>query len=162
MKTLICMAITMFGGAESADQTIQIIPPGATPVTETKLLDDSDLLVTTRGYVIKKDEEKDPIRVGSWVSSVGKVIITETNYNAKGALHGQQRTFYPSGKLMTQVSYLDGRRHGISEFYSPEGVLLARGTFDNDNLDGESCKFDQKGKLIERKMYKNGVAEAGK
>ena len=156
----ICLAITTFGGAMAADESV---PPGATLVSETKPLDEgSGLQVTIHGYTVASVDGKGTVRIGLWASSVGDVKLQEMNYNSKGILHGQQRTFYPTGKLMMLETFLDGRRNGTSEWYSPEGVLIARSTFLNGSLDGESCEFDTKGKLTKRMMYKNGIAETGK
>lgn len=42
----------------------------------------------------------------------------------KGKVHGEVKTYYPDGKVMSEASYVDGKLQGLSKSYSPEGKVI--------------------------------------
>lgn len=55
--------------------------------------------------------------------------------------------YYPSGKVLTKTSYVNGKRHGVTEKYHENGTLYWKANFFEDKYHGIYTWFD----------YKNGV-----
>ena len=79
-------------------------------------------------------------------------------YNDKGELHGEQKTFYPSGAIKTQIVYEDGLLNGLKGLWDEEGNLLEESKYIKGKIEGRHFEKDQEGREIVYN-YKNNRRE---
>jgi len=98
-------------------------------------------------------EDSDSLFVQFYTLS-GK-IQTEGVLNKKMRV-GNWKYFYPTGKLMSEENYKDGKLDGEQLVYYPEGQVTEFSIYKNGLLDGVTSKYASNGTLIEEITYKNG------
>ncbi|MFZ4099607.1 MAG: toxin-antitoxin system YwqK family antitoxin [Chlamydiia bacterium] len=64
-------------------------------------------------------------------------LIARIPYD-RGALHGIEQHYYPSGSTQESIPYVKGLLHGTREAYSPNGELLQRQDFDQGQPHGHA------------------------
>jgi len=88
--------------------------------------------------------------------------LKTTKTYVEGRVLGDVCQYYSNGQLKSQV-YMkqDWNNHlwreGESKTWNAVGVLTSECNFVNDKLHGELKRWDDKGQLIEHKMFDNGV-----
>ena len=89
----------------------------------------------------------------------GKPIVKEIGqHNNEGALHGEQKIFYPNQTLKTVVSYADGKMHGKKALWDEQGYLVEEAHYVHGKLNGQFFAKDQSGREIIY-HYKNNKKE---
>lgn len=103
-------------------------------------------------------------------------LKTKINYN-NGAIEGELILYYPEGTMKKRQFFHDGLLNGIEEIWTPDGLLVVQAEYKNNlptgttkvwHANGQLAKevtfyghpqnfdmvtWDDKGKLIEKKLY---------
>ncbi len=66
---------------------------------------------------------------------------------------------YEDGKVHYEVDLKNGLKHGNFKEYYPDGTLKVRGRFKDDLPEGSWKYYDEKGNLIEEKLFDKGTEE---
>ena len=67
-----------------------------------------------------------------------------------------KKKFYPSGKLKSEQSYINGKLEGIGKGYYESGKLQWEETYKNGKLEGIAKGYYESGKLQAEANFKNG------
>jgi antitoxin component YwqK of YwqJK toxin-antitoxin module len=78
--------------------------------------EDNDCTIEIGQY---KDDEQD----GKWLSTNSKNIILKEDYYSEGTSIGESKAYYPSQKLRSIGSYVNGTLHGEWKYYYEDGNL---------------------------------------
>jgi hypothetical protein len=65
------------------------------------------------------------------------------------------RSFYPSKKVKSVVTYRDGRRNGLAQSYDEAGNLLLEINYVNDTKNGKSTRYYTGGAVFQTTEYKD-------
>ncbi len=79
-------------------------------------------------------------------------------YNPSGRMEGEQRTYYPSGRLHTVITYDDGELSGLKAMWDEEGNLLEEAHYINGKLTGRFFEKTRDGREVIY-HYKNNRRE---
>ena len=71
-----------------------------------------------------------------------------------GILNGLSFEYDPQGQLKAVYSYGNGKREGNTKKFEPDGGMLIL-TYSNDKLDGVSKRYNSKGNLISKAVFKD-------
>lgn len=93
--------------------------------------------------------------VGKWIyyHNKSKQIMSEENYNAKGELEGEKRTYYLSGTIASIVMYRSGKLQGESKSFSEQGKLISHFNYKDGELHGKAIVYDTKGNIKKEGVY---------
>ncbi|MFH2143115.1 MAG: toxin-antitoxin system YwqK family antitoxin [Bacteroidota bacterium] len=69
------------------------------------------------------------------------------------------KEFYPSGKLMKEVPYINNKMNGEVKIYYESGKLLAKLFVKNDKFEGKSIYFFKTGVIESEQFFKNNLLE---
>jgi len=85
-------------------------------------------------------------------------LIKEGEFH-KGKVFGFFNTYYPNGQIESKYHYIiDGRhsvQHGPFTNYYESGQIESEGNFNDGQFDGIFRDYDENGKLISKRLYKN-------
>jgi uncharacterized protein len=84
---------------------------------------------------------------------------------------GKERTYYSNGKIESEISYKNGKKHGPFKVWNSNGELNSEAYFENDSLVGRATHYYDNGKKnyesnrnnnyklhgLYRVWYRNGV-----
>lgn len=87
-----------------------------------------------------------------------EAIANLYQFNDKGELHGEQKTFYASGVTKTLICYENGVLHGLKGLWDENGNLLEESKYVKGKLEGRHFEKDQEGREIVY-HYKNNKRE---
>lgn len=86
---------------------------------------------------------------------IGVFLLAVTSVTAQDSI---QKTYYPSGKLMKEISYTGGKKNGIGKQYYESGKLMWETHYTNDKENGIGKDYYENGKLMFETPYTNGKA----
>jgi uncharacterized protein len=86
-----------------------------------------------------------------------KLIMEESDYKA-GKLHGEQKTFYSSGKKRFECSYVNDVREGKATLYYESGKIKEVGDYQAGLKTGTWAHYLENGKMEKRIQFKEGAA----
>lgn len=92
---------------------------------------------------------------GDYVDKYSNGVIRFSGFFRFGQRHGQWMAFYENGVLWSECFYDKGNRHGASKVYYPSGKLQYSGWFKNDKRDSLWFFYDEAGKEIDKRAYRN-------
>lgn len=72
-----------------------------------------------------------------------------------GVMHGPFRTFWNSGQVHEEATYVDGKEHGVTRQYDADGALI--GSYTMDHGTGVDLWFERAGVLAEERHYRDGL-----
>ncbi len=126
---------------------------------------------------VEADIPSAPVTQGALVSWSNDAIPPEHIYDAKdvvedadGVMHdkttgklvtGEVREYYPSGKLLTKVRYVDGLKHGRSIMFFQNGTLLSEAFYQDGKEKGEVAIFYANGDERVKVTFKDGAPVTG-
>jgi antitoxin component YwqK of YwqJK toxin-antitoxin module len=90
--------------------------------------------------------------------SENDTITAIENYKA-GKPHGIWKTFYPSGSLLEEYSFVNGIKTGPVKKYFTNGTIKYSGFYKNDTFDSTAVFFHLSGKPMVKGQYVNGLKE---
>ncbi len=95
-----------------------------------------------------KSKKKSDTTDGSkkYYSQDGKLKTELTILNGKR--HGVAKNYYKNGKLSLEMNYKNGKREGLSKRYYEDGTLYQETLYKDDKIDGERKKYKEDGKLM--------------
>ena len=121
--------------------------------------------------------EKNTIKQGRWVllgkDKKGKKykfyknsqIVEDGNYN-DGKKIGVWKSYHQTGKLESEIRYVNDEANGPAKFYNSDGRLTAEGNFKGKDFEGDYFIYDAEGNKIKRNSndkFKNSyLAFSGK
>lgn len=114
---------------------------------------------TASGALESKGYMKGKLREGKWLyyHPDGKSVMGEENY-VDGKLHGDYKTFYPTGEPTEITTYKNGKLHGNYKKYSIKGFLYQDFNYANGKLNGMAIYYSRKtGDLIKKGPYKDDL-----
>jgi antitoxin component YwqK of YwqJK toxin-antitoxin module len=76
-------------------------------------------------------------------------------HNSKGEMDGEQKMFYPDGKIQSIMTYKDGILHGKKALYNQEAEIIEEGYYDQGKLHGILRQVDQNGREVVCTYVKN-------
>jgi antitoxin component YwqK of YwqJK toxin-antitoxin module len=85
----------------------------------------------------------------------GKQIKAIALYNNKGALHGEQKSFYANGDLLSSIHYEDGLLHGKKVIFQEDGSSIEEAFYQKGKLHGVLKQKDASGKEVRCTYVKN-------
>ena len=93
------------------------------------------------------------------VSGLGPelVAVAERETRLKGQLHGPHSSWFESGKLKSESTYVNGEAEGTMVFYFPNGKKEIEGKVVNGNRDGVWFYFNEDGTIQLQMLYASGV-----
>src|ERR1700722_7639787 len=71
----------------------------------------------------------------------------------------QKKEFYPSGKLKSECTMVNGMKNGTMKAYDEDGHVTDEGHFINDTIEGEAKSFYPSGKVKQISYWKKGVLQ---
>jgi hypothetical protein len=71
-----------------------------------------------------------------------------------GVMHGPYRTFWDSGQVHEEATYVDGKEHGVTRQYDDAGALI--GSYTMNYGTGVDLWFERAGVLAEERHYLDG------
>ncbi len=74
-----------------------------------------------------------------------------------GLKNGKSERFYTDGKPFSLETYVNDTLNGPFKIWSPEGKLEMEGYYKNGNQSGLWITYDEKGNVIKKEKYNNGV-----
>lgn len=92
---------------------------------------------------------------GDYIDKYPNGVIRFNGFFRFGQRHGQWMAFYEDGVLWSECFYDKGLRHGSSKVYFPNGKLQYEGWFKNDLRDSLWLFYDETGKEIDKRAYRN-------
>lgn len=133
------------------------------PVIIKEYSDNSDLakvqFYTPSGVLESEGEMRGKEREGKWLfyHEDGKSIMSEENY-VNGKLHGEYKTFYPTGEPTEIAYYKNGLLHGNYKKYSIKGFLYQDFNYAEGKLNGMATYYSRKtGDLIKKGPFKDDL-----
>lgn len=87
-------------------------------------------------------------------------IKSKTNFK-QNLLDGTVEEFSADGKQQSIITFVNGKRNGVAKAFYPNGKPLFEMHFKNNQLDGDNLKYDETGKIVEKRVYKEGKAISG-
>jgi antitoxin component YwqK of YwqJK toxin-antitoxin module len=91
------------------------------------------------------------------IDSTGRVVIIVGQYN-KNRETGLWRWFDKDSVLFQSMTYRNGKTFGTAKTYYPNGKTEKEGFIDDGKYNGAVNYYDDKGKLLNIKHYKDGVS----
>lgn len=89
-----------------------------------------------------------------WVSGDGRPL---SEYCLEGGqLHGEVKTWYPSGGPRFTGTFVHGRREGLFVWWHPTGALARIETYRDGRREGECFSWDRSGGRGRRGVYRQG------
>lgn len=92
-------------------------------------------------------------------------IVEDGNYK-DGKRVGLWKTYHQTGKVETEIRYVNDEANGIAKFYNKEGKLVAEGSVKGNDFNGEYFIYDASGNKIKKnasERFKNSyLAFSGK
>ena len=82
-------------------------------------------------------------------------VLYEIQYN-EGKKHGLAKEYFEEGQLKSEVSYVDGKVQGFRKEYYPSGTLYESISFKDDQRDGVFSQYLENGKLAYTTLFKKG------
>lgn len=70
-------------------------------------------------------------------------------------MHGPFRTYWDTGQISEEATYVDGKEHGVTRQYDADGVLI--GSYTMEHGTGVDLWFDRLGVLAEERHYRDGL-----
>lgn len=110
------------------------------------------------GKVISQGKMIGKIHVGKWTyfHNNTKVVMTEENFNGKGELEGERKTYYPNAQLAEIQQYKSGKLNGVSKMYAQDnGAIINEYTYVDGELHGPAKTYDNSGKVIAEGNYRH-------
>lgn len=77
----------------------------------------------------------------------------ECNYNEKGLLIGIYRKWYPSGNLLTEITFKNDLHHGIVREWYENGNISYEANYEEGEIKGTARKWTEKGTMLVEKFY---------
>lgn len=95
------------------------------------------------------------------------IVIATAVYNAKNELiflegeikEGKYLRTYPSGKILSEIYFKNGKENGLTKFYYENGNLQAKAEYKNGLLDGTVYSYSPQGNLLSEQNYKDGLLD---
>lgn len=94
---------------------------------------------------------------GDYIDKYGNGIVKFKGFFRFGERHGQWMSFYPDGKLWSEMHYEKGMRHGLNIAYFENGQKRYEGYYKSDLQDSVWSYFDEKGVLAQKILYKDNL-----
>jgi hypothetical protein len=94
---------------------------------------------------------------GDYVKKYPNGIIQFQGGYRFGLRHGQWMSFYENGEKWSETFYDKGKRQGASNVYYLSGKLHYAGWYKNDLRDSLWLFYDEAGKEIDRRAYREDV-----
>ncbi|NLI09279.1 MAG: toxin-antitoxin system YwqK family antitoxin [Elusimicrobia bacterium] len=96
-----------------------------------------------------------------------KIAIATMTYNTKNELisssgeikNGKYSRFYPSGNILSEIYFENGKENGLAKFYYENGNLQTKAEYKNGVLDGAVYSYSPEGKILAEQNYKEGVLD---
>lgn len=92
---------------------------------------------------------------GEYIDKYANGIVKFRGNFRFGERHGQWFSFYPDGKLWSEMHYDKGLRHGPNLTYYENGNIRYSGYYKMDQADSVWTYCDSTGKKVEVLTYKN-------
>lgn len=92
---------------------------------------------------------------GDYMDRYPNGIIKFNGFFRFGKRHGQWMAFYENGIKWSECFYDKGNRHGASTVFYPNGKVHYKGWFKNDLRDSLWFFYDEEGKEVDRRAFKN-------
>jgi antitoxin component YwqK of YwqJK toxin-antitoxin module len=80
-------------------------------------------------------------------------------FKKNNKLHGYNTSWYPNGKIKFQEKYVDGKKLGEQFYFYKDGKNRLIEYDGNNNVHGRDELYDEKGKVLEQSIFKNGVKQ---
>lgn len=71
-------------------------------------------------------------------------------------INGIYQSFYTSGALYVECTYVVGKKEGTYKSFHPDSTLLCQSAYRKDFLQGELEEYNEKGKITYREKYSRG------
>jgi antitoxin component YwqK of YwqJK toxin-antitoxin module len=91
------------------------------------------------------------------VFNENKSLISASNYNQEGQLHGWHRTYYPNGKIEKEIYYEEGLPHGEARLFFTSGQLQQQLQYKGGKIWKVISCFSRTGKPLEAGSLNNGT-----
>lgn len=92
---------------------------------------------------------------GDYIDKYPNGVIKFSGNFRFGKRHGQWMAFYENGEIWSECFYDKGNRHGSSKVFFTNGQLKYSGWFKNDLRDSIWIFFDEKGKEIDKRAFRD-------
>jgi hypothetical protein len=92
---------------------------------------------------------------GEYVDKYPTGIIKFRGQFRFGERHGHWLSFFPNGRLWSEMHYDRGSREGANIVYNEKGKLLYSGFYKKDKKDSIWTYYDTAGTVAEKLRYKN-------
>ena len=99
----------------------------------------------------------DPDYTGDYIDKYPNGVIKFTGFFRFGQRHGEWMAFFETGIKWSDCFYDKGKKHGATMVFHPNGNLLYSGWYKNDMRDSLWFWYDDKGKEIDRRAFKNDI-----
>jgi antitoxin component YwqK of YwqJK toxin-antitoxin module len=74
-----------------------------------------------------------------------------------GLQNGSQKTYSNKGKLESELSFKNGKKHGAWHYYFDSGVEAKLENWSEGETNGEFKELDEKGLILTQEFYKNNI-----
>jgi len=91
---------------------------------------------------------------GEYIDKYPSGVIKFKGQFRFGERHGHWISFFPNGKLWSEMEYDKGIRQGINTTYYISGIKRYTGFYKNDKQDSTWSYYDSTGRLAEKVLYK--------
>ena len=99
----------------------------------------------------------DPDYTGDYIDKYPNGVIKFTGFFRFGQRHGEWMAFFENGIKWSDCFYDKGKKHGATMVFHPNGNLLYSGWYKNDMRDSLWFWYDDKGKEVDRRAFKNDI-----
>jgi antitoxin component YwqK of YwqJK toxin-antitoxin module len=92
---------------------------------------------------------------GEYIDKYSTGVVKFKGQFRFGERHGHWMSFFPNGKLWSEMEYDKGVRHGLNITYYITGQTRYSGFYKNNKQDSVWCYYDSTGQLAQKVLYKN-------
>lgn len=93
-------------------------------------------------------------------SIVNDILEEEYDFDKiQNVKHGNSKLFYPSGKVLVEQSYDEGKLNGLQTYYYESGQVQSKVNFEKGNKVGAFVYYFENGKIKQEGTYKNNGIE---
>ncbi|MGO3183371.1 MAG: toxin-antitoxin system YwqK family antitoxin [Aequorivita sp.] len=108
--------------------------------------------------IILEGSFRESYKDGLWKTTYENKLVKTENYN-NGLMVGRYRVYNTDGVMLYKTTFGSQGDGKYQDYHYPTGVIKEEGFYKNGVKDGEWCTYDEKGRIVESTVYKDGVIQ---
>ncbi len=143
----------LFANCKSNQQTNDVLKQDSIAKAATALAANTSTTQFSKYIINPPDSDY----TGDYLDRYPSGIVKFKGFYRFGKRHGQWMAFYENGEMWSECFYDKGNKNGSSKVFYSTGNLQYQGWFKNDLRDSLWFFYDQTGKEIDKRAYRNDI-----